>query len=134
MTRWEHCKITKTYAKDKSENGSVVELFKDKSKTCVYITVIKPGAFKGYHVHSRRINQFVCIRGEVFVHYKEPLSKLKTIVLDSNILERFIIMPNIPIAIENTSKKDAWLLNYPNPAYDPMDKGEQVFMERGEVE
>ena len=68
----------KTY-KDGIENGSVIELLKDGDKTSIYITTVKPGAFKGYHIHNRQIHRFSCIRGslEVFVYDPESKKDLK---------------------------------------------------------
>lgn len=133
MIKWQHCREIKTYDIKHIQNGSIIELFKDKTKTNVYITIIKPGVFKGYHIHSKRTNKFTCIKGDIVIHHKEKAKRKGIITLNDSILERVVIPPNVLIGIENIGKTDAWLLNYPNPSYDPNDN-EQTSVERSTVE
>ena len=135
MIKWEHCRVIKTHGQDKKENGSIIELFKDGNKTQIYITVIKPGFFKGYHRHTSQVNKFICIKGEVYIHTRHPNNLvIRTSVLNSNILERYIVPPRTTIGVENKGKDDAWLLNFPDPPYDPADKEEMRTLTREEVE
>ena len=48
-----------------SENGWLVELFKDGAKTTAYLTAASAGAFKGYHLHRVRAARYVCVRGKM---------------------------------------------------------------------
>lgn len=125
-TKFAICKEITTYDKDGRENGSVIELLKNGEKTISYITTIKPGAFKGYHIHKRRTNRFVCIKGslELFV-YDPAIQKDLKLGLDAEFPEVITIPPMMAIGIENLGIIDGWLLNFPDPPYDPAHKDEQ---------
>lgn len=135
-TKITSCKTIKTYDKDGRENGSIIELLKDGDKTLVYITTIKPGTFKGYHIHKRRTNRWVCIKGVLEIEIYDPTNqKQLKLTLDSEYPEMVSIEPNQAIGIENQSTTDAWLINFPDPPFDPNDKNEQSnFEKRGKYE
>jgi dTDP-4-dehydrorhamnose 3,5-epimerase-like enzyme len=120
------CKEIITYDKNGRENGSIIELLKDGQKTTLFITTIKPGVFKGYHIHKRRTNRFVCIKGslELFVYNPNDQKELK-LGMDAEYPEVLTIPPRLAIGIENQGIVDGWLLNFPDPPYDPEDKDEQ---------
>lgn len=123
-------KIT-TVTADHEENGFLIELFKDKEtgrKTEVYLTAAKPGAFKGYHLHRIRAARYVALKGKMKITlYKpgEPGSKEEHI-LDSNEPSRLFIPKDIATGLENIGEEEAWLVNYPDPPYDPSLTDEQV--------
>lgn len=111
------------------ENGYLVELFKDVTgrKTEAYLTVTKPGAFKGYHLHTIREARYVCLKGKIKVTLYIPGSMEKEEhILDANNLSRLYIPKNVATGLLNIGEEDAWVINYPNPAYDPDLKGEQI--------
>lgn len=124
------CREIITY-KDGIENGSVIEILKEQEKTSLYITTIQPKAFKGYHIHNRRTNRFMCIKGslEIFIYDPKKKEDLK-LGMDAEYPEVLTIPPFHAIGIENRGTADAWLLNFPDPAYDPSDRGEQENYER----
>ena len=130
-TKLTQCKTITTYDKKGMENGSVIELIKDGDKTTLYITTIKPGRFKGYHIHKRRTNKFTCIKGSLEIYVYDPNTQrdLK-LGMDAEYPEVLTIPPNLAIGIENLGFTDGWLLNFPDPAYDPNDKDEQRNFER----
>ena len=112
-------------------NGFLIELFKDKetgNKTEVYLTAAIPGAFKGYHLHRVRAARYVAIKGVTKITlYKpgEPDSKEEHI-LDASTPTRLFIPKDIATGLENIGDEEAWLVNYPDPAYDPSLTDEQV--------
>ncbi|GAG33440.1 unnamed protein product, partial [marine sediment metagenome] len=104
-------------------NGYLVELDTEGRRTKSYLTVAYPGCFKGYHAHVVREANYVCIRGKVRVVLVTKQGILKH-VLETN--DTLHIPINIPTGIQNEGEDEAWLINFPNPAYDPELKFEQV--------
>ncbi len=127
----EEVKKVTTYTAEREENGFLIELFKDKEsgqKTEVYLTAAKPGAFKGYHLHRVRAARYVAVKGKMKITlYKpgDPKSKEEHI-LDASIPSRLFIPKDIATGLENIGDEEAWLVNYPDPAYDPSLTDEQV--------
>ena len=123
-------KIT-TYDLKETENGYLIELGKDGPKTTSYLTVALPGCFKGYHMHTVRCSNYVCIRGKVDVvlFVKEgPYHGKSVFRLSAEGPDSLHIPINIPTAIHNPFPEEAWLINIPDPPYDPSLEGEQVDM------
>ena len=116
-----------------NQNGFLVEMFKDGEKTVVYLSAAKPGAFKGYHLHRVRAARYVCIKGTMkIILYVN--GKREEHILTSNPPMRLFIPPNIATGLENIGDEDAWLVNYPDPPYDPNLKDEQVEYTQEELE
>ncbi len=142
--RVEDAKKVITYDHVRNQNGFLIELFKDKEtsiKTEAYLTAASPGAFKGYHLHRVRAARYMCIKGKMKITTYE-LENGKWIpsehVLDSSTPQRLFIPKDVATGLENIGEEEAWLINYPDPAYDPDLKDEQVEytmeeLERGEV-
>lgn len=131
----ETAKKVTTYDLDKKENGFLIELFKshDGKKTEAYLTCATPGAFKGYHLHRVRAARYVCIRGTMkIILYVN--GKREEHVLTSDGLQRLFIPPDVPTGLLNVGQEDGWLINYPDPSYDPELKGEQVDFTEEECE
>ncbi len=132
-------KVT-TYAADKKENGWLVELFKDKdtgTKTEVYLTAALPGAFKGYHLHRVRAARYVAIKGKMKITtYEREENRWvgSEYILDGANPKRLFIPNNTATGLENIGTEDAWLVNYPDPPYDPSLKDEQVEYTKEELE
>ncbi len=119
----------KVQTKDHSgqENGFLVEMFKDGDKTTVYLTAAKPGAFKGYHLHRVRAARYVAIKGKMKITLYKPGTQEKEVhILDAGNPQRLFIPKDIATGLENIGDEEAWLINYPDPAYDPSLKDEQV--------
>ncbi len=127
----EEAKKVGTRSHDGSDNGFLIELFKDKEtgeKTEVYLTAAVPGAFKGYHLHRVRAARYVCLKGKMKITLYapgDPNSKEEHI-LDSQNPSRLFIPKDIATGLENIGEEEAWLINYPDPAYDPSLVDEQV--------
>ena len=121
----EHAKQVVTFDHTGKENGFLTELVKDGKKTLVYLSAVKPGSFKGYHLHRVRAAQYICIKGKMkIILYKNMLREEH--ILDAAKPHRLFIPPNVATGLMNIGDEEAWLINYPNPAYDPDFKDEQV--------
>jgi dTDP-4-dehydrorhamnose 3,5-epimerase-like enzyme len=138
----EDAKKVKTFDHGGIENGFLVELYKDKEtgeKTEVYLTAALPGAFKGYHLHRVRAARYVAIKGKMkittYEHDGENWIPTETI-LDASLEtpQRMFIPKDIATGLENVGSEEAWLINYPDPAYDPTLKDEQVEYTKEELE
>ena len=135
QVKLEEVKKVTTYDLSKNENGFLIELFKDfdGKKTEVYLTAAKPGAFKGYHKHNIRGSRYICIKGTMrIILYVN--GKREEHILTSNPPMRLYIPPHVPTGLQNISDEDASLINYPDPAYDPELKNEQVDYTQEELE
>ncbi len=131
LANTEPAKKVQTRDHSGNENGFLIELYKDKEtgqKTEVYLTAAIPGAFKGYHLHRVRAARYVAVKGVMKITlYKpgDPNSKEEHI-LDSANSTRLFIPKDIATGLENVGDEEAWLINYPDPAYDPSLVDEQV--------
>jgi dTDP-4-dehydrorhamnose 3,5-epimerase-like enzyme len=131
--RVESAKRVITYDHDGKENGWLVELYKDGRLTTAYLTAAKPGAFKGYHLHRVRAARYVCVRGRMrIILYAN--GQREEHVLDAAEPRRLFIPPNVATGLENMGEEEAWLINYPDPPYDPELKDEQVEYSEAELE
>ena len=138
--RKEPAKKVTTYDHAKVENGFLIELFKDKQtgdRTEVYMTASKPGAFKGYHLHRVRQARYVCLKGKVtIITYERENGKwVRTEnLLDATYPQRLIIPKDVATGLQTIGDEEAWIVNYPDPAYDPSLKDEQVEYTQEELE
>lgn len=129
----ETAKKVTTYDLSKNENGFLIELFKEDKKTPVYLSCAKPGAFKGYHLHRVRAARYICLKGTMkIILYID--GKREEHVLSADNLTRLYIPPNVPTGLENIGSEDGWLINYPDPPYDPDLKDEQVDFTQEELD
>lgn len=129
----EPAKRVVTYDHDGNENGWLLELYKDGRLTTAYLTAAAPGAFKGYHLHRVRAARYVCVRGRMKIilyvngHRQEH-------VLNASSPQRLFIPPNTATGLQNIGDEEAWLINYPDPPYDPDLSDEQVEYTQEELE
>lgn len=129
----EQAKRVVTFDHDGRENGWLVELYKDGQKTTAYLTAAAPGAFKGYHLHRVRAARYVCIRGRMkIILYAN--GRREEHLLDASEPRRLFIPPNVATGLQNVGDEEAWLINYPEPAYDPSLEDEQVEYTERELE
>lgn len=129
----EDAKKVKTFDPKGIENGFLTELFKDGEKTTAYLSATKPGMFKGYHLHKARAARYVCIKGKMrIILYKEKIREEH--ILDAENPKRLFIPNNVATGLLNIGDEDAWLINYPDPPYDPSLKDEQVEYTEKELE
>ncbi len=132
-------KVT-TYDSSKKPNGWLMELFKDKEtgqKTEAYLTAALPGAFKGYHLHRIRAARYVAVKGKMKItcyKFRNQSWQPTEFVLSADDPQRLFIPKNVATGLENIGTEEAWLINYPDPAYDPSLKDEQVEYTKEELE
>lgn len=123
----EDAKKVLTFDPKGRENGFLVELYKDGGKTVAYLTTVKPGGFKGYHLHRVRATRYVCLRGKAKIVLYQPGKKEKEeYILDSENPQRLFIPNNVATGLFSIGNEEALLINYPDPPYDPNLKDEQV--------
>ncbi|MBI4079292.1 MAG: WxcM-like domain-containing protein [Candidatus Levybacteria bacterium] len=123
----EDAKKVETYDHKGNVNGSLAELFKDGEKTVAYLTSTKPGMFKGYHLHRVRAARYVPLQGKMKIVLFKPGTKEKEeYVLDAQKPQRLFIPKDIATGLLNIGDEEAFLINYPDPPYDPSLKDEQV--------
>lgn len=129
----ETAKKVTTYDHSGKENGFLIELFKDGDKTVAYLTAAIPGAFKGYHLHRVRAARYVCVKGRMrIILYSQKHDNgamawtREEHVLDASTPTRLFIPKDVATGLENIGDEEAWLVNYPDPPYDPSLKDEQV--------
>lgn len=123
-------KVT-TYDLTGKENGWLMELFKDDDKTIAYLSTALPQAFKGYHLHKVRAARYVCVRGTMtIILYMN--GKFERHILKTG--DRLTIPKNIPTGLLNEGTEEGWLINYPDPPYDPSFTDEQVDYTQEELE
>ena len=119
-------KIVSTEDAEGKENGWLMELKKNDRFTESYLTVVKPGCFKGYHEHKVRESNYVCIRGTVTVITYTKNGREETVLHPG---DKMNIPINTPTGIMNGSDapySEAWLVNFPDPPYDPLLTDEQI--------
>ncbi|HEX5480773.1 MAG TPA: WxcM-like domain-containing protein [Dehalococcoidia bacterium] len=131
--RIEDAKKVTTFDHAGDENGWLIELYKDGAKTTAYLTAASPGAFKGYHLHRVRAARYVCVRGRMKIILYVG-GKRQEHLLDAAKPQRLFIPPNVATGLENIGDEEAWLVNYPDPPYDPDLKDEQVEYTEAELE
>lgn len=131
--RREPCKRVATSDAGGTPNGFVVELYKDGPKTTLYLTAAYPKAFKGFHLHTLRSSHYVCLKGTMKITIVEGAKKVEH-VLDAAQPERLLVPTHVWIGLENVGDEEAWLVNLPDPAYDPDLKGEQQEKTPEEIE
>ena len=127
----EQVKKVTTFDSAGKENGWLLELSKDGNKTTSYLTAAFPGAFKGFHLHRIREANYIAIRGRVevttYARNSDNTAWEKTVtVLDAKTPQKFTIGINMPTGLKNIGDEEVWIVNNPNPAYDPTLKDEQV--------
>ena len=124
----EPAKRVTTYDHNGNANGWLLELFKDGPKTVAYLTAAAPGAFKGYHLHRVRTARYACVRGRmrIILFSGGPQWKREEHILDASSPSRLFIPIDVATGLENIGDEEGWLVNYPDPPYDPDLKDEQV--------
>ena len=133
QTSLEDAKKVSTFNLKGQENGFLVELFKDGRKTTAYLSAVKPGAFKGYHLHRVRAARYVCLKGKMKIMIYEG-GKRQEFILSADKPQRLFIPAGVPTGLLNIGDSESWLINLPDPAYDPNLKDEQVDYTQAEVE
>lgn len=118
-------KKVQTYDLHKKENGFLIELEKSGRFTTSYLTCTFPGAFKGYHLHRERTANYVCIKGKIRITLYSVTGKEEH-VLSADNPKKLHIPVNVATGLLNEGNEEAWIINFPDPAYDPNLNFEQI--------
>lgn len=127
----ETAKRVTTYDLEGRENGFLMELFKDGDKTLAYLSATAAGGFKGYHWHRLRTARYICLKGTMKIILYVNGKREEHILTPG---KRLFIPKQIATGLQNVGDEEAWLLNYPDPPYDPSLKDEQVDYTQEELE
>lgn len=125
IAKIEEAKKVKTFNCEGVENGELIELYKDNDKTVAYLTTVLPGMFKGYHLHRVRAARYVCLKGKMKIILYQN-GKHEEYILDAQNPQRLFIPKNVATGFFNIGEEESWLINYPDPPYNPNLKDEQV--------
>ncbi len=119
----------KHMTKDKDDliNGFLIPIYNEKENFFkhgeepkqVYLTVVAPGCIKGPHLHKIRKGFFTCVKGDVRIVLKINGSYVEYFSGDNYKFLSIEVPTNVPAAIQNIGKEDAYVLNMPSPAWDP---------------
>lgn len=118
------CKKVITFdPKTKKSNGWLLEVvseadhFTKHLRGQVYLTVAKPGAFKGYHLHAGADYFVTCLKGRVKESIYKSRNKKQEIIMGDGDFKTVFLPRGYPHAIENIGKKSAYVLVYRCPAW-----------------
>mgnify|MGYP003659281633 CR=1 FL=1 len=121
--------------------GSLVELYRQSwigyNKTQgapnetvrqVYISTTRPGVVKGWHVHAKQTDRFICVRGSVLLCTWWLDDRPGLITVQERILsaDRDMVSVHVPPGMVHGWKalgnEEAWVLNLCSREYDGMDE------------
>ena len=111
------------------ERGMLMEMMRDDDEFFqkfgqVYLSVVYPGAVKGWHYHRRQTDHFVIVKGmaKVVLYDRREGSKTHGEVNEFFMGERNPILvtipPNVLHGFKAVGGKEALLFNCPSEAYD----------------
>jgi dTDP-4-dehydrorhamnose 3,5-epimerase-like enzyme len=112
-------KKVKTYDLNGKENGFLIELTKNGNLTTSYLSCCYPGAFKGYHLHSQRAANYVCVRGKITIILYTKEGKQEYLLDSVNNIQKIHIPKDIPTGLWNHETEECWIINTPDFPYDP---------------
>src|SRR3989344_6620503 len=133
------CKKVDTKHTDGTPNGWLLEVqsdrdgFTDKLVGNVYLTVLDPKAFKGYHMHAVASYHVTCLKGKVrSTVYKDRTHK-EVVTYGDDDFKTIKYPPGCPHLIENLGDEPAYVLIYRYPAWSP-DLPEQLDIAHEDIE
>ena len=104
------------------------------------LSIIKPDPAKLTIVAENKLGGEVFatpafVGNRVYLRAAESIDgKRQEHLLDAAVPQRLFIPPNVATGLQNIGDEEAWLVNYPEPAYDPELKDEQVEYSEDELE
>lgn len=112
-------RIISTLDHEYRHNGEIRVLHTKNGKTVSYISTIKRGCFKGFHVHHKRTENYLVLQGKgtiIIYSRSKPLVRQEINVKKGDAIS---IGPGNKIGIKNTGWRELHILNVPNPHFDP---------------
>lgn len=119
------CKKVATKHVDGTPNGWLLEVqsdrdgFTDKLVGSVYLTVIDPGAAKGYHVHAVATYHVTCLKGSARSIVYRTRTEKESVEMGENSFKTIKYPPGCAHLIENIGSEPAYVLIYRYPAWSP---------------
>lgn len=117
------CKKVDTFDDLKKKNGWLLEIVSDRDgftkhlKGQVYLTTIKPGAFKGFHLHALADYFITCVKGKIKdVVYLSRTDKKETDLGESD-FKTIYVPKGYPHGMENVGEGEAYALIYRYPSW-----------------
>lgn len=106
-------------------NGWLLELVSDRDpfikhiRGQMYLTVVQPGAIKGFHLHATANYYVACIKGRVRETFYLDMANKYVFEMGDNDFKVVHIPSGAPHSIENFGDDPAYVLIYRYPAWDP---------------
>ena len=125
------CKRVVTKDLTGQDNGLLVEIASTKDgwsrfldNAQIYLTTLVPGKKKGFHLHHKKENQFICIKGNIAMAVWDGKDMAEYKIGETNPL-----MVRVPkehaICFYNPGPDEAYILNLCSPPYDPEDREQE---------
>lgn len=116
----------KTLEKHMDQRGLLLEILKANEITedmkQVYFSISKPGAVRGNHYHTRKIEWFSVVKGTAKMICEDNVTKEKTeIILTEGNPTVVKISPPVSHALQNIGEDDMYLIVVANEVFDPKD-------------
>src|SRR3989344_2685554 len=105
------CKKVITYNQKNKRTGWLLELNSEKDgwtefiKGQVYLTVISPGAKKGFHLHKLKTNHITCIKGFITLGVFDG-KRVQSLKIGEDNFLTVKIPPDLPLALFNDGNSD----------------------------
>ena len=115
------------------ERGSLIELFRGSWENDhegpvrqAYISTTRSGVVKGWHLHMKQTDRFVCLRGTVMVamcDLMNPEQVVRTVVLSADRgISICTVPPRFAHGWKSIGEEEAWILNLCSHEYDGTDE------------
>jgi len=107
--------------------GSLFEImrFKDQNfpgEGYIYTFSVNPGARRGDHYHTRKLEWFTCVYGEAVILVETKDGKKEKIILNTKKPKLIYFGPYTSHAVINESKDIAVIVSYGSKQHDPKDE------------
>lgn len=119
------CKKVGTFDSKKEPNGWLLELISDSDgftkwlRGQAYLTVARPGQFKGFHLHAAADYFVTCIKGKIKqIIYTGP-RKRHEIEMGDDDFKTVFLPKGFPHGLENIGAVDAYVIIYRYPSWSP---------------
>lgn len=101
------------------ESGSFSELIRSESSGQVSYSVIKPGATRGNHYHTRKFERFVVLQGQAEIKIRKVQESNPSVIYIQNSYPAYIdIPPYCAHSILNPGTTDLYMMYWINEFYD----------------
>ena len=119
------CNKIKTKDDSGHSNGWLLEILSERDsfsgdlKGQIYLSVVLPGAIKGYHLHADADYFVTCIKGKVREIIYRNKNNRQIIEMGDGNYKTVHLPKRYPHAIKNVGSQPAYVLVYRHPAWEP---------------